>query len=119
MGNPVVHFEIGTSNAADGQSFYSELFDWKINADNPADYGIVDTGAGSGIGGGILQTRDDMPQYVTFYVAVDDVQAYLDKAEGLGAKTVVPVTEIPDMVTFALFTDPQGNLVGIVKDQPQ
>jgi predicted enzyme related to lactoylglutathione lyase len=27
----------------------------------------------------------------------------------------VPVTEIPNMVTFAQFADPQGNVVGLVK----
>ena len=54
---------------------------------------------------------------VTFYVSVDDLQAYLDKAEQLGGRTVVPVTEIPNMVTFAQIADPEGNVVGIVKNQ--
>ena len=48
-----------------------------------------------------------------------DIQALLDQAEKLGAKTVVPVTEIPDMVTFAQFTDPFGNLIGLVKGAGQ
>jgi predicted enzyme related to lactoylglutathione lyase len=26
------------------------------------------------------------------------------------------VTEIPDMVTFAMFADPEGNVVGLVKE---
>ena len=52
---------------------------------------------------------------VTVYVAVDDPQKYLDKVEQMGGKTVMPVTEMPDMVTFALFADPQGSLVGLVK----
>jgi predicted enzyme related to lactoylglutathione lyase len=29
----------------------------------------------------------------------------------------VPVTVIPDMVTFAQFADPEGNVVGIVKNE--
>jgi hypothetical protein len=33
----------------------------------------------------------------------------------MGGKTVVPVTEIPNVVTFALFQDPEGNMVGIIK----
>lgn len=32
--------------------------------------------------------------------------------------TIVPTTEIPDMVTFALFADPDGNVVGLVKAAP-
>ena len=27
---------------------------------------------------------------------------------------VMPVTDIPNMVTFALFSDPEGNVVGLV-----
>jgi len=50
-----------------------------------------------------------------FYVEDPDIQGLLDKAGSLGAKTVTPVTEIPDMVTFALFADPFGNVIGLVK----
>ena len=46
---------------------------------------------------------------------MDDLQAYLDKAESLGGKTVMPPTEIPDIVTLAIFSDLEGNVVGMVK----
>ncbi len=52
---------------------------------------------------------------MTFYVAVPDLAACLAKAESLGGKTLVPPTEIPGMVTFALFQDPEGNPIGLVK----
>ena len=54
--------------------------------------------------------------HVTVYAEVDDPQAYLDKVEQLGGRTVVPVTEM-EMVTFALFADPEGHLFGITKAQ--
>jgi hypothetical protein len=116
MGNKVVHFEVTGKDATKLQDFYSRLFDWKVNADNPMNYGVVDTGAGEGaIGGGIGGSEGD-DGLVTFYVSVDDPEAYLKKAEELGGRTVVGVTEIPNMVTFALFADPEGHVVGIVKD---
>lgn len=114
MGNPVVYFEILGKDAAQLGTFYGELFGWKVNADNPMNYGLVDTGVEGAIGGGIGQAQEG-PGHVTFYVEVDDPQAYLDRAERLGGKTVVPVTEIPNMVTFALLADPEGHMVGIVK----
>jgi predicted enzyme related to lactoylglutathione lyase len=46
---------------------------------------------------------------------VDDPDAYLKKIEGQGGKTVVPTAEIPGMVVFAQFADPEGNVVGLVK----
>ncbi len=113
MGQPVVHFEISGKDPKKLQEFYASTFDWHIDANNPMNYGVVDTHGEGGIGGGIAQAQG--ANQVTFYVAVDDPQAYLNRIEGAGGKTVVPVTEIPDMVTFALFADPEGNVVGLVK----
>ena len=53
---------------------------------------------------------------MTFYAQVDDLQAYLDKAEQLGGMTVMPPTEIPNVVTLAMFSDPEGNIIGMVKE---
>lgn len=77
-------------------------------------YGLVPAEKG-GIGGGISGT--DGPGGTVIYVEVPDLQAALDKAVALGGKVVTPVTRIPNMVTFAQFQDPQGNLVGIVKSE--
>ena len=113
MANPVVHFEILGPDAARTQGFYRELFGWTINADNPMNYGIVEGGDG-GIGGGVGASQDGSA-LVTVYVQVDDIQAALDRAVALGGTVVMPVLEIPNMVTFAQFADPDGNVVGLVK----
>lgn len=114
MAAPVVHFEINARDAKRAQEFYANLFGWKINANNSIRYGLVDTGVKMGINGGIAQAEGEKP-FVTFYAQVENPRKYLDKAVDLGAKVVVPVTVIPNMVTFALFADPDGNLVGIVE----
>jgi predicted enzyme related to lactoylglutathione lyase len=111
--NPVVHFELAGSDPKALQQFYTSLFGWSINDDNPVNYGLVDTQAG-GINGGI--ESEARGPATTIYVAVDDLQAYLDKIEQAGGKTVTPVTEIPNMVTYATFTDPEGNVMGLVKN---
>ncbi len=113
MPNPVVHFEITGKDGKALQEFYGKLFDWHVDADNPMGYGIVDTHAG-GINGGISASEDGMSQ-VTIYIEVDDPDVFLKKVESMGGKTVVPTTVIPDMVTFALFSDPEGHVVGLVK----
>ena len=114
MGNAVVHFEINSSDPKKLHGFYSKLFGWSIDASNPMSYGLVDTAAdGNGIGGGIGPAQG--PNQVTFYIEVADPEATLKQIEGLGGRTIVPVTVIPDMVTFAQFADPDGNIVGLVK----
>ncbi len=113
MANPVTWFEITGKDGKKLQDFYSGVFGWNIDANNQMSYGMVDN-AGQGIGGGI-SGGDGSRNQVTFYVEVDDPQAYLNKIESKGGKTVMPVTEVPGMVIFAQFADPEGNVVGIVK----
>ncbi|MFC2088857.1 VOC family protein [Calditrichota bacterium] len=117
MGAKVVHFEIIGKDGEGLKEFFGNLFDWKIDSNNPINYGIV-KGEDGGIGGGIGSvTQDGEEGHVTFYVEVDNVQAYLDKAVQLGGKVIVTETVIPGMVTFGLFTDPEGHLVGLVKSE--
>lgn len=117
MGNPVVHFEVIGSDTEQLNKFYGELFGWHVEYMPEMGYGMVDTHAGTGINGG-LAAAEDGEQYVTFYIAVDDIDATLKKIAKAGGKTLVPKTEVPNVVTFALFADPAGNRVGLVWDDP-
>jgi predicted enzyme related to lactoylglutathione lyase len=113
MGAPVTWFEISSSDSKALQEFYAEAFDWALQVPEGFPYALVDTGVEGAIGGGIGEAQG--PNQVIFYIEVWDPQAYLDRIEQLGGKTVVPVTEIPGLVTFAQFADPEGNVVGLVK----
>ncbi len=115
MPAPVTYFEVNAKDAIRAQEFYSKLFDWKINVMAPEanNYGMVDTGVKMGINGGIGQTNGPNSN-ITFYVQVEDVQAYVDKAVSLGGSVIVPMHETPSVV-FANIADPEGNIVGIVK----
>jgi len=57
MGNAVIHFEVVGADGAKLQQFYGDLFGWKMNTDNPMNYGIVDNG-GEGINGGVGQSSN-------------------------------------------------------------
>ena len=115
MGQPVVHWEIGGRDGTKLHSFYSTLFDWKIQVEPQFHYGMVETGGQGGINGGISTLPAEVPPYVTFYVQVDDLDAYLAKAEGLGGKTALPPMPVPGIGSIAMFTDPEGHVVGLFK----
>lgn len=112
MGNPVVHFEIGCRDKAVTQEFFSKMFGWAMQEAGPAT--MIQTGGSGGIQGHITSLGHEPQHYVTFYVSVDDVQAYLDKAKSLGGKMLVPPVEIPSG-TFAWLGDPDGNIIGLFK----
>ena len=114
--NPVVHFQILSNGPNQLHEFYAGLFEWRVDTSNPAGYGFVDTGADKGINGGI-GTATDTANLATFYVEVDDIAAKLDEAVERGGEIVTPVTSLPGMVTYAMFSDPEGNRVGLVSSQ--
>jgi len=113
MGYPVVHFEIHATDDGATQQFYADLFGWKVDNNNPMNYGMIDTQAdGQGIAGGVMSKRE--ASGLTFYVQVPDPQAILDRAVAKGSTVVMPVSEMGP-VTMAVFTDPAGNHIGVVK----
>lgn len=113
-GNPVGWFEIVGTDAAKSQKFYSDLFGWQLDANNPMNYGMMQAGGDYPIGGGIAGAMDGKP-LVTFYVDVDDLQATLDKAKGLGGEIVMPPMDVPGGPSIAQFKDIDGNVIGIMK----
>lgn len=114
MGAPVVWFEIAGRDLDALTSFYGGLFGWKVDAANPMQYGMVDTGAEGGIPGGILAPGEDV-EYVSFYVSVPNLEASLEHAERLGAKVAQPPTTIDGGMTIAMLIDPEGHRIGLLQ----
>jgi predicted enzyme related to lactoylglutathione lyase len=116
MASPVMHFEIWAKNSKKQTAFYKKLLGWKIDAKNPMHYGLVSTGSKRGIGGGIMQNDKGVKPGVTFYVEVKDLQKTLDQARKLGGKVVMKPYKIEGMgISIAMFRDPEGNMIGIMK----
>jgi len=118
MGRPVVHFEVMGKDGEKLRRFYAELFDWKVDADNQLDYGLVQREAnfeGVGIPGGIGAIPEGMPGHLTFYVEVPDIEAALEEAEELGGTRVMGPAEVQPGIELGQFSDPEGHMVGLVK----
>ncbi|MEX2236566.1 MAG: VOC family protein [Dehalococcoidia bacterium] len=116
MGNKVTWFEVAGKDGDKLREFYGKSFGWQFNQPPGMNYGMVDP-SDAGIGGGIAGDSED-GGHLTFYVEVDDVQAALDKVEGLGGKKVMGPDQVPGGPEIAMFTDPEGHMVGLVKPQP-
>jgi len=112
---PVVHWEIRAREPSLQQGFYRSLFGWTVDANNPMQYGMVksSTGKPGSIDGGIGGTPNG-DRLVTFYVRVDDINAYLAKVEQLGGRTLMPRSDIGPVI-MATFQDPEGNEIGLLE----
>jgi uncharacterized protein len=120
MGQPVVHFEVIGRDAEKLHSYYSELFGWDIDSNNPMKYGIVQretnvNSDGVGIGGGVGTGPEGYDGHVTFYVEVPDVEAALAKAESLGGSRMMGPDQVMEGLEIGLFGDPEGHIIGLVK----
>jgi uncharacterized protein len=120
MGQPVVHFEIVGNDADKLQSYYTDLFGWEFDSDNPMNYGVVSREGnlradGIGIGGGVGPGPEGYDGHVTFYVEVPDVEEALANAESLGGSRMMGPDKVMEGVEIGLFTDPEGHVVGVVK----
>ncbi len=105
MDNPVTFFEAVGSDA----------FDWQMQPFNPIPNStLVRPGAEGGISGGIGPAYDGGPNHATFSIEVASLEEALGKVERLAGRKVMGPIDAGDL-SFALFTDPEGHLVGLFK----
>jgi uncharacterized protein len=109
--------ELMMSDVAAAKRFYPELLGWSIT-ETPvggAPYHLVSIG-GREIGGIAMippRAAGAFPSWGV-YVTCDDVDAIAQKAQELGARTIVPLTAIPDVGRFYTFQDPQGAVLSVI-----
>lgn len=112
--HPICHIEIPAANPTALGSFYTEVFDWRIEAADPERNAHL-FHVQRGPGGAFVQESDTTGAkvgQVLLYIFTEDIDATLAKAETLGAKTLTPKTEVPYGWT-ATFADPAGNRIAL------
>ena len=116
VAQPIIYFEIVGDDADLLRNYYSELFDWRFDTNLlPRGFDSASVCAdGPGIGGAIGRAPPGTGGYLTFYVAVEDVEATLSQAEGLGGMRIFGPDRVSDTFEIGLFTDPEGHMIGIL-----
>ena len=115
MTRPVVHFEIRGKDPQRLAEFYRELFGWSVEDANPMGIMTIPHGIGGpedGVGGHI---RGAEAAGISIFVQVLDPHETLRKAEEMGGRAVLQPFDVPGGPTIAQMADPEGNLVGLVK----
>ncbi len=115
MVSPVVFFQIWGKDPDRLREFYREMFGWKIDEPNPMGISMIEHGIGGpqeGYGGPIMAGAEAR---VMLYVKLLDPVETLAKAEPLGGRRVMEPFDVPDGPTVAQMADPEGNVIGLVK----
>ena len=115
----VVHFEIPANNPERAVKFYTKVFNWKIDKwEGPVDYWLVTTGEDKqpGINGAIMDKKNQKVTVNT--VDVPSVDKFLKKITDAGGKVVMPKTAVPGVGWMAYCADTEGNVFGIMENNP-
>jgi len=117
--NSVCWNELATPDTQKAGDFYTGLFGWgkKVQEMGP---GMTYTSFMNGErpAGGMYTPppeMGEMPPNWLVYFAVNDTDAMVAKAAGLGATTCAPPMDIPGIGRFAILQDPQGGAFAIIK----
>ena len=115
--NRVTHFEISAEKPEKVISFYEKAFNWRFEKwGGPMEYWMIMTGDEKkpGIDGG-LKMRDEMGTNTVNTIDVVDIDESIENVTKNGGKITVPKMAIPGVGWIAYFTDPQGNVFGVMQ----
>ncbi len=114
--------ELLTSDPAAAQPFYKSLMGWSTSrwegGDQPYTMWMLDALPI----GGVMALPDDArrmgaPPHWLSYVGVPDLDATVEKAQGLGARTLTGPMHIPSVGRFAVVADPQGAVFAVFQPE--
>ena len=113
------HIEIPCEDTDRAQKFYGECFGWTFQSVPEMGGYILYTTREGGIGGGMMKRPDQAPQQMINYVAVDTIEAAVERVENNGGTVIMPKQEVPGTGWFAIIGDPEGNSFGIWQQMQQ
>lgn len=123
----VVHFEMPAKDRARVKSFYESVFGWQMNqlgeemggymlaATTPVDADNMATQPGAINGGFFDYQDDDVNRVPHLVIAVDDIDASIEKVTAAGGILKTDKMPIPGIGTYAIFLDCEGNVVGMLQ----
>lgn len=122
--NPVVHFEMPYKDQKRLSKFYSEIFGWEMQflpdmgsyvlaMTTPVDKNRMPTTKGA-INGGFYPQGNygNMPHLI---ISVDNIEDHIDLIKKSGGIIADKPSDIKDIGKFVMFTDTEGNRVGLLQ----
>ena len=114
MGSPVTQWQVITSDPGKHSEFYATVFGWKVNADNPLGYRMVDPGPAKGMPGGFWPAPAETPSFVQLFIEVADIQETIRRVTEHSGTVLIPPQTLPQGEQMAILRDPMGVSFGLV-----
>jgi predicted enzyme related to lactoylglutathione lyase/quinol monooxygenase YgiN len=118
--HPAVMFEVLAANQAEALAFYRAVFGWETVTGTGGFAYVPFPGTSPRLLGGVGQADPSVQGYergAYFYLQVDDLEATLAKVVAAGGQVYVEPAAV-DGYDFAMFRDPEGQVVGLITPVP-
>jgi uncharacterized protein YndB with AHSA1/START domain/predicted enzyme related to lactoylglutathione lyase len=106
------HLELHSTAVAKSETFYKQLFGWKLQPMPEMHYTLFAAGKGPGGGMAKLDKKRGASHWIP-YVRVTNIRTAVRKAKALGAKVTMDVMKIPGYGQIAVLKDPSGAPIGL------
>lgn len=113
MADGIVHIDIPVKDLDATPEFYAKVFDWELTPMPEQDY-VLFTADGGGISGGFTKVGGiHQPGGCIGYIQVDNLESAMETIVKNGGQSQMERQEVGDAGWFALFSDPEGNHMGL------
>ncbi|MEU6646003.1 VOC family protein [Saccharomonospora sp. NPDC046836] len=119
-----MHFEIFASDPERAITFYVTVFDWAFERWGSGSYWLISTGDGPGIDGGLAQRpgrapgESCVPNACVLTMQVADIDSAVRTVKQAGGTIARPKNAIPRIGWHVYCRDTEGNLFGLLEDDP-
>lgn len=115
-GTPIWN-ELVSPDLPKATAFYTEVLGvtWEAQPMGDTEYLLLKVG--DHMAGGAMPPMQGVPPHWNIYFNVADVDGSVAKAEELGAKTVAPAFDVPDVGRMAVLSDPQGAMFCLMAEE--
>ena len=111
-------YELASTDCDPSQAFYSAVLGWTWTDSGMPGMTYMIAKADDVMVAGVMPAMPGQPVAWSIYFAVNDCDATVAQAAGLGAKVIVPPTDIPNTGRFAILLDPQGAAFAVLQPLP-
>jgi predicted enzyme related to lactoylglutathione lyase len=113
--------ELATNDTQKAEDFFTKFFGWEAQTEEMIGITYTSFKIGEMPVAGMYRMGPELagiPSHWMPYFSVDDCDAIVERAKGLGAEVLSPPKDIPDTGRFAVLKDPQGAAVAVIKMIP-
>jgi predicted enzyme related to lactoylglutathione lyase len=97
------------------KDFYKKAFGWKFS--NGVHKGVhsIESGSKKGLTGSFLERGEFIPDYLSLYIEVENIEKALAQIEKSGGQVIRPPFRPDGKMELAIVSDPEGHVITLKK----